>query len=318
MQRILVSKITSLGDVLFTLPMITDIRQHFPEVKIDWVVDQSFASLPALHPAIDRVIAVPLRGLKKKKLPDAVAALRVAIGQLREQPYDLVIDCHGMIKSALLSRTAKAKKVVGPPNYRLGEAVARFAYHEQLSPAAELPAIEWYREFAALALGYQVQGLPQFGLSAPSWQPSWLPAQPYVMCFHAASKSEKTWPISAWVDVLANLEAQGIAAILPWGATHEHEVANLIAQDLSLAVVAPPLSVSEIASLICGARAVIGVDTGMTHLAESLEKPTIALYTVTDPNIFHPYWNRFAVSLGGNGQVPSVAEVLEILPKVLL
>ncbi|QLG89614.1 lipopolysaccharide heptosyltransferase I [Chitinibacter bivalviorum] len=313
MQRILISKITSLGDVLFALPMITDIRQHFPDVKIDWVVDESFAALPALHPAIDRVIGVPLRGIKKQKLMQASRNLLRAIGELRTEHYDVVLDCHGMIKSALLSKVAKAKHIIGPPNYRLGEQVSRHAYDRQVSPDATLPAVDWYRSYAGLALGYQVTGQPDFGLRPAPFQPEWLPQKPYVMCFHAASKVEKTWPIEAWEAVLKDLEDHGIAAVLPWGAPHEYEFAQALAVRLTRAVVAPKMTVGEIAGLIDRALWVIGVDTGMTHLAESLNKPTIALYTVTDSATYHPAWNPQAHSLGGNGQIPSVDAVLDLI-----
>lgn len=317
MQRILISKLTSLGDVLFALPMITDIRREFPDLKIDWVVDQNFAALPALHPAIDRVIDVPLRSLKKQPIKTKYVRLKQAVKYLREEHYDLVLDCHGMIKSAVLSRLAKAERVIGPPNYRLGEAISRHAYHHQVSPAVEQSAVEWYREYAALALGYRVSGLPDFGLQPPEFKPSWLPAGPYVICFHAASKVEKTWPIASWLTVLSALESQGIAAVLPWGASNEHECAQLLASQLPRAVVAPRLSVAEMAGLIAGARGVLGVDTGMTHLAESLEKPTIALYTVTDSTTYHPHWNRQAHALGGGGKVPNSEEVLELALRVL-
>ncbi|WP_348943944.1 lipopolysaccharide heptosyltransferase I [Chitinibacter sp. FCG-7] len=313
MQRILITKITSLGDVLFALPMLNDIRRHFPGVKIDWVVDQQCAALPAMHPALDRVIAVPLRGLKKMPLRQAAKALKDALGVLRQQRYDVVLDCHGMIKSALLSRVAHSALIIGPPDYRLGEPVARYAYHRQVSPDAALPAIDWYRQYAALALSYTVSGLPDFGLQAPHFQPDWLPAQPYVLCFHAASKAEKTWPLESWLTVLRALEGQGIAAVLPWGAPHEHEFAQRLAQALTLAKVAPALSITEMAGLMAGAERVIGVDTGMTHLAESLARPTIALYTVTNSATYHPHWNPAAFSVGGNGWVPSAEDVLALL-----
>jgi heptosyltransferase I len=313
MQRILISKITSLGDVLSALPMVTDIRRQFPDLHIDWVVDESFAALPALHPAIDRVIGVPLRGLKKQKWMEASRNFRRAIRILRQESYDVVLDCHGVIKSALLSRLAKSDLIIGPPNYRLGEQVARFAYHRQVGPDAALPGIEWIRAYAGLALGYTISGPPDFGLKVAEFLPEWLPSQPYVMCFHAASKAEKTWPIECWEGVLTRLEAKGVAAILPWGAPHEHEFAQQLSARLQHAVVPPKMSVGEIAGLIGHAEWVLGVDTGMTHLAESLARPTIALYTVTDSATYHPYWNPIAYSVGGNGRIPSVDEVLALL-----
>ncbi|WP_297575204.1 lipopolysaccharide heptosyltransferase I [uncultured Deefgea sp.] len=314
MKKILIAKLTSLGDILFVMPMISDIRHHFPDAQIDWVVDAQFAELPAMHPAINRVIAVPLRGHKRKSIWQNWHGIQSAIKQLRLEHYDVVLDCHGMIKSALLSQVAKAKLIIGPPDYRLGENAARWAYHRQVVPDANLPAVAWYRSYAALALNYSIETEIDFGLQADECLPSWLPAnRPYVMCFHAASKAEKTWPVAQWLAVLQPLEQQGVMAILPWGTEGEYAVAQQLAAGLTLAMVPPKLTIAQIASLIRHADWSIGVDTGMTHLAENMGRATIALYTQTDSASYHPVWNSQAYALGGQGVVPQAKQVLAIM-----
>lgn len=312
-RRVLIAKLTSLGDVLFTLPMVSDIRRHRPDLEIDWVIDDTLADLPALHPGVSQIHAIPLRRLKKMPKPERWPALRQAVKSLRQSRYEVVLDCHGMIKSAALSWLAKAELIYGPADERLGERAARWVYDQRIVPDPALPAVQWYRMFAGLALGYQPQGLPDFGLQAVPLRGEWLPAGPYVLGFHAASKAEKCWSVESWQAVGQQLAECGVALILPWGSPAEQGVAQAIAASVPKAVVAPKMTVAELAGAMLGAQQVIGVDTGMTHLAESLGVPTIALYTVTDPATYHPYWNFAAHALGGNGEVPQVEEVLKLL-----
>ncbi|MGL4997210.1 MAG: lipopolysaccharide heptosyltransferase I [Deefgea sp.] len=314
MKSILIAKLTSLGDIIFALPMVCDLQRQFPGVQIDWLVDAQFAELPAMHGGIRRVISVPLRGFRNRSHTSNLQGLWAAIKQLRLEQYDVILDCHGMIKSALLSKVAHADSIIGPPDTRLGESISRYAYDQQVSPDPFLPGTAWYRAYAGLAMNYVVQDAPDFGLKTPFFTPDWLPAQrPFVMCFHAASKSEKLWPIAHWARLLQVLEQQGIAAILPWGSEAEHQAALQIATASTLAIVPPRMNLSEIASLIRRADWSIGVDTGMTHLAESLACPSIALYTQTDSKSYHPDWNIHAYSLGGGGVIPLPEHVLSIL-----
>jgi heptosyltransferase-1 len=314
MKSILIAKLTSLGDIIFALPMVSDLQRQFPGVQIDWLVDAQFAELPAMHGGIRRVISVPLRGFKNRTHTANVQGLLAAIKHLRLERYDVVLDCHGMIKSALLSRVAHANSIIGPPDARLGESMSRYAYTKQVSPEPTLPGCAWYRAYAGLAMNYIVQDAPDFGLIPSDITPDWLPKnRPFVMCFHAASKAEKQWPITHWICLLQALEQQGIAAILPWGSEAEHGIARQLASASSLAIVPPRMNISEIGSLIHRADWSIGVDTGMTHLAESLNCPSIALYIQTDSASFHPDWNPHAYSLGGNGVVPPTEQVLSIL-----
>ncbi|MBM5571958.1 MULTISPECIES: lipopolysaccharide heptosyltransferase I [Deefgea] len=314
MKSILIAKLTSLGDIIFALPMVDDLQRQFPEVQIDWLVDAQFAELPAMHSGIRRVISVPLRGFKKRTHKANLQGVFAAVKQLRMEQYDVVLDCHGMIKSALLSKAAHADAIIGPPDARLGEAIARYAYDRQVMPDSQLPGTEWYRAFAGLAMNYDVHDAPSLGLKTPSFTPDWLPTQqPFVLCFHAASKAEKQWPMAYWAQLLQALEQAGITAILPWGSEHEHQVAQQIAAASTLAVVPPRMSLSQITSLIQRADWSIGVDTGLTHLAESLHCHSVALYTQTDAKSYHPDWNVHAYSLGGGGVIPLPEQVLAIL-----
>ena len=313
-ENILIAKLTSLGDIIFALPMICDLQQQFPGVKIDWLVDAQFADLPAMHSGIRRVISVPLRGFKKRTHRANLQGLLAAIKHLRLEKYDVVLDCHGMIKSALLSKVANANVIIWPPDIRLGESISRYAYNQQVSPDSSLPGSAWYLAYAGLAMNYAVKDSPEFGLIPVEHTPDWLPAErPFVMCFHAASKAEKQWPIVHWLCLLQALEQEGIAAILPWGSEVERDVAQQLASASTLAIVPPRMTLSEIGGLIHRADWSIGVDTGMTHLAESLNCPSIALYIQTDSASYHPDWSEHAYSLGGNGVVPSPEQVLSIL-----
>lgn len=314
MKSILIAKLTSLGDIVFALPMVDDLKRQFPDVKIDWLVDAQFAELPAMHRGIRRVIPVPLRGFRKRSHGANLKGVFSAIKQLRLEQYDVVLDCHGMIKSALLSKMASADTIIGPPDMRLGESVSRYAYDRQVMPDPQLPSTKWYRAFAGLALDYPVDSAPSLSLKSKQFSPEWLPKnQPFVLCFHAASKPEKQWPIAYWTQLMLAFEQQGIGVILPWGSQAEQQVAKEIAAVSSTAIVPPRMTLSELGSLIERADWSIGVDTGLTHFAESLNGRSIALYTQTDSASYHPDWNPHAYSLGGGGVVPMPEEVLSIM-----
>jgi heptosyltransferase-1 len=304
---ILLIKTTSLGDVLHNLPVVSDIRQHAPEAQIDWVVEESFAALPALHPGVSRVIPVALRRWRKAWWSSR-HEIRAACGAIRAGRYDLALDTQGLLKSALISRCAQTLRC-GFARDSAREPLASLFYDRTFSVPKTLHAVERNRQLAGMALGYTPQGLPDYGIHAPDVSLPWLPKTPYAVLLHATSRDDKLWDEAHWVNLGNRLHRAGLSLILPWGTESERSRSERLAQTIPSAICAPRLDLREAAALLGHAQAVVGVDTGLSHLAAALDVPTIGIYTATDPGLTGLYAGPRAVNLGGKGKPPSVDEV---------
>ncbi len=316
-MRILIVKTSSLGDVIHNLPVISDIRRHFPQAQIDWCVEESFSAIPRLHPGVGRVIPVAVRRWRKKLLQAAtwreMAEFR---RQLASETYDAIIDTQGLLKSALIASRAKGPRLGYAADAAREPAAARW-YNRHFHVSRDLHAVVRNRRLVAAALGYQIEGEPDYGIETPPASFSWLPHRPYAVFLTATSRDDKLWPEANWLALGRSLNSQGFSAVLPGGSALERERAARLAAAIPGALAAPPMSIPELASLLSGARAAVGVDTGLTHLAVALKTPTVAIYTATDPGLTGVLGAGFHRNLGGKAQTPSADAVLGELQGVL-
>lgn len=296
-----------MGDVIHCLPAVTDLHCNHPQWTIDWVVEEGFADIPRLHPAVDRIIPVAIRRWRKHPFDRLV---RQQFGQfrqkLRQRHYDLVIDAQGLIKSAWIGRLVDTTVTCGYDRNSIREPLASWFYQRRFAVGRELHAVERNRLLVAKALNYLPESPVNYGLQILPAHFDWLPASAYVVALHATSRSDKEWPEAAWIEIGLRLAQQGLALILPWGSTSERERAQRLARSLRTAVVAPRLDLASAASLLAGAKLVIGVDTGLTHLAAAVAVPVIALYCASDPGLTGVLGSAFHVNLGSNGNPPDI------------
>ena len=318
MLKILLVKTSSLGDVIHQLPAVTDIRTHFPDAKVDWVVEENFAELPALHPGVSRVIPVALRRWRRALLNPAswreMAAFRQDLQSLR---YDMILDSQGLIKSAAIALLAPGPRC-GYDRASARESIAALAYDKTIAIPKNLHAVERNRRLAGRALGYEPDTPVDYGVATPQTELPWLSAQPYVVLLHATSRADKEWPEADWLVLAAHLHASGLRCILPWGSPREQARSERLAAQMANAVVAPRLNLTQAAALLGNARAVVGVDTGLTHLAAALRVPVVALYCASEPGLTGVYSAAPAVNLGRTGQVPQAEEVIAALAGVMV
>lgn len=323
--HILIVKTSSLGDLVHNLPVVTDLRRRFPDCQLDWVAEEGFADIPALHPAVGKVHRVAMRRWRKKPLTAAtwaeVAAFKTMI---RQQRYDLVLDTQGLLKSAWLASLANGVRA-GYDRHSAREPLASFFYHQNYAVSRDRHAVERNRQLAAQALGYTLDELPlDYGVAADGFAAPWLPAgKRYVVFLTATSRPDKLWESARWIELGRHLAAAGWLIVLPSGNRNERDRAQRLAvaintdaatsAPLSPALVAPTLSIAELASLLGGAGAAVGVDTGLTHLAAALRTPTIALYVATDPGLTGVYGSGFYRNIGGVDASPDVIQVLAAL-----
>jgi len=286
--RVLIIKTSSLGDVIHTLPALTDAAHAIPGIRFDWVVEEGFAEIPSWHPAVDQVIPVAIRRWRKHLWQTVRSGEWKAFKQrLRERQYDLVIDAQGLVKSAWLTRYVKAP-VAGLDRYSAREGWASRFYDRRLSVAVGQHAVERVRQLFAMALAYDLpEGIGRYGLDLERLQLP--PAAPYVVFLHGTTWTTKHWPEAYWRELAERMGRRRLEVRLPWGNPAEKARAERIAQGLNHCQVLPKLNLAGVARVLAAAKACVAVDTGLGHLAAALDVPTLSLFGPTNPGLTGAY-----------------------------
>ena len=320
-MNILIIKTSSLGDVIHMLPAVTDAAQAVAPLRIDWLVEESFAAIPAWHPAVDRVIPIAMRRWKKqwsaRSTWQEISAARAA---LRLASYDLVIDSQGLVKSALWCRVARGLRV-GYDSGSAREPLASWFYDRKCSVSREQHAIDRNRQLMAQALGYPLTNpAPDYGLQGLTGR---LPAPGIalpprsVIGLHGTSRADKLWHVDHWMALATALAEGQRHLILPWGNDEERQRAEAIAGHADNVVVLPRLGLDALATLIDQSQAVVGVDTGLLHLAAALGKPGLALYTATPPALTGAVSDRHAAHPLRNFSTPQELQPQAVIRALL-
>jgi heptosyltransferase-1 len=307
MQRVLIVKTSSLGDMVHALPAITDLLRAYPQCTVDWLAEESFADLPCLHPGVARVIPCAVRRWRARPLARAtwmeLGALRA---RLRETSYDVILDLQGLFKSACLARLARGPRH-GYGLLSIREPLASFSYDARHRVSWRLPAVERNRRLTASACAYAMEGPADYGLELPRTAPD----RPTVVCLHGTSRDDKLWPEASWHSLLAHFDSVGLRVLLPWGSEAERGRSLRLAQSCVGAEVPERLSIAELAQVCASAIGVVGVDTGPSHLAAAVGVPVIALYAGSDPALTGVMGGRApALNLGGRDMAPTAGEVI--------
>ena len=295
-MKVCLIKTSSMGDVIHTLPALTDAKRAIPNLQIDWVVEPAFAEIPTWHHAVRKVIPFALRQWRKSPLSAQTRQQWQAFkAELQAENYDAVIDAQGLIKSALFAtRLAKGAKY-GYDRHSIREPLATFFYDHTFSISYQQHAVERIRQLFAQTLGYALpKTIGDYGIAANFSQfaknsENLTACKPYVLAIHATTRADKHWSEPAWAELFGLLVQQGLEIHLPWGNDAERARAERLAQNSSQIKVLPKLTLSELAVEILQAQGVVSVDTGLSHLTASLDKPNVILYGATDPNLIGGY-----------------------------
>jgi heptosyltransferase-1 len=315
MSDILFIKTSSLGDVIHQMPALTEAQRHRPEARFAWVVEEAFAPLVRLHPAVSEVIPVATRRWRTKVLASStwreVASFRRA---LRERSYEDVIDTQGLVRSALIARIARGRRHGYDAN-SIREPAASWLYDVQHAVPRDLHAVARNRRLTGLALGYAPAGPLDFGLSREGLAPRC--GEPYGILFHATARAEKEWPEASWVALGRTLAARGVPLVLPWGTPQEHARSGRIGAALPNARVPERQPLDRVARLVAGASFVIGADTGLLHLAAAVGVPLVAIFVGSEPSLTGPMGQGPIAVVGGKRELPSVADVRAALERLV-
>lgn len=288
-MRVLLIKTSSMGDVIHTLPALTDARRAIPDIEFDWVVEEGFAEIPAWHPAVAQVIPVAIRRWRKSPLKTMRSGEWKKVRQrLKSTRYDLVIDAQGLLKSALLTRYAQGP-VVGLDRTSAREPLASRFYQRAINVPWGQHAVERVRQLFATALGYQLPpGIGDYGLDRGYFTGS-PGAGPYVLFLHGTTWASKHWPELYWRRLAELAMERNLEVRLPWGNPAEKARAERIAADLDGVQVLPQMQLAGLARIIAGASACVAVDTGLGHLAAALDVPGISLFGPTNAGFTGAY-----------------------------
>jgi len=284
--KVLVVKLSSLGDVIHTLPALGDAAAALPGIRFDWAVEEAFAEVPRWHGAVDDVIAVALRRWRRRPLRDLLGPEpRLLCRQLRSRRYDAVIDAQGLLKSALVARLVDAPRH-GLDQRSAREPLAAGAYHHRIRVPRDLHAVERVRLLFAGALGYappaaradygvRTQRLPDVRGECAD-----------LVFIHGSARAEKLWPEAHWEALAVLATSRGYTVALPWGSAAEELRARRIAARANAGRAAavhvlPRMALPPLASLLRRARGAVAVDTGLGHLCAALDVPTVSLYGPT-------------------------------------
>lgn len=307
-MRVLLIKTSSLGDVIHTLPALTDAMNALPGIQFDWVVEEGFAEIPTWHPAVANVIPVAIRRWRKNLWQTVKnGEWRRFKQRLRDTRYDLVIDAQGLLKSAWLTRYVKAP-VAGLDKTSAREPMAARFYDRPYAVARGQHAVERLRQLFAQALGYRVPaGLGDYGLDRSRLLTATNDA-PFVLFLHGTTWDTKHWPELYWRQLAERMIGQGLEVRLPWGNPAEKARAERIAVGLDNAVVLPKLNLAGVARVLASAQGCVAVDTGLGHLAAALDVPTLSLFGPTNPGLTGAY-GRSQVHLAA--EYPACAPCLQ-------
>ena len=285
MKRVLVVKTSSMGDVVHALPAITESAARHPGLCFDWVVEPAFADIPALHPAVDRVIPLAFRKLRKRPLSmlqsEEWQAFRRSV---REREYDAVIDAQGLLKSAFIAGRARGP-LHGMDRRSAREPLASLFYRHRHGVPRGMHAITRQRRLFAAVLGHELgTEFPGYGLD-PSHQPQPLMDDPYLFFLQGTSWPTKEWPDRCWVELIRIATGAGWRVVLAATGFEARARARMLVSRSGRAQVLPDMGLAELAPWLAGASAHVGVDTGLSHLAAALGTSGITLYGPTEPGL---------------------------------
>jgi len=306
------------------MPVAADIHRHYPDAIIDWVVEEAFVGLVRLNRHVNQVIPFALRRWRKSLFASEThAEIRQFIAQLQKESYDFVLDTQGLLKTGLIlgfSKTTANGAKVGMANATAGsnhEGLSKIFHNKSIYVDSRTHVVTKGRLIPAKAMGYEIDPEPDFGLEIPDSHPDWLPEVPYAIFFHGSAREDKKWEKENWIALSRPIIEHGLHIVLPWGSEQEKKEALSLHEAIPQSTVLPRLSVTDVVLLTASAKLVVGVDTGFSHVAAALHRPSIQLYRSTPRWKTECIWSDNVICLGDDQIPPSIQEAQAALHTLL-
>lgn len=316
MNKQLLVRLSSMGDLIHTLPAITDLSRHRPELELHWLCETAFADIARLHPFIKQVHTMSWRSWRKQLFQSATwQEINQLKNNLQSYQFEQIIDSQGLIKSALFAKMANAP-IVGLDKQSAREPFAAHFYTQTFAVKKGEDAVWRNRQLFAQIFDYPLENSPDFGVVVPPEVSGSLQDLPndYYVALHATSRDSKLWLQDNWLNLFNKIyEQDGCPILLTWGNETEKARSEQMAAALPFVRVCPKLNLLQAADLLAKSRAVVGVDTGLLHLANAVNVPLVGIYTDSDPVKTGVQVSDWARNIGGIGQMPTVDEVFDLL-----
>lgn len=281
-MRLAIVKLSALGDIVHAMVALQFIKAARPDIEIDWLVEERFAGLLKDNPDIHQILSLNLKGLKvdKRGLFDEIAKIKNYAGR----DYDLVIDAQGLIKSAVVARLL-SKNCAGFDKDSIREKVASWLYKHTVLAPYDANTIDRNVMVLTRPLGIEVsreqilakQAFLFYQAPAQMLAQYFQPGRACVLCVIGSTWPSRNYPKEKYLQVIRGLPAN---SLICWGNQQEKDAADWIAQR-SDAIVLPRLSLNDLKAMIARVDLVIGNDTGPTHMAWGLNRPSLTLFGPT-------------------------------------
>ena len=279
MNKVLIVRLGSLGDIIHAIPAAAAIRRAFPHASIDWLVDVRHREALDLVPVLNRSIPVDT---------GSVASIASAVREMRRSEYDVAVDLQGLLKSAVLSRLSGAARVVGFPAELLRERAARVFYTEASGEA--MPHVIDKNLSALKALGIR---MPEVEFPLEDRNPAaaqqartslgLAQGEPFAIINPGAAWPNKRWPPVYFAEVARGLaERHGLRSIVLWGPGEEQLAQTIVTAADGVSAVGPRTTVADLVSLAKRASLMISGDTGPMHIAAACGTPLVGIFGPTD------------------------------------
>ena len=297
MNSFLIVRLGSLGDVVHGIPVVAALRQEFPTSRIDWMVDPRYVELLNLVVGLDRRIGVDPRAVKRGR---ARQRFRETLRELRHTGYDAAIDLQGLLKSAMLARSIRARRTIGFPRKHLREPLARLFYTDAPDPGDATHVI--YKNLSLLAPLQVTDRRVRFPLEIPRTATSQqiinrFEGHDYTLINPGAAWPNKRWPPARFGAVAALIAREfGWRSLVLWGPGEQELAHEVVATSGGAAEISPPTTITDLFGVARTARLMISGDTGPLHIAGAVNTPIVALYGPTRPERNGP-WGLSDVAL---------------------
>lgn len=308
---------SSIGDLVHNLPMVSDIRANFPDAQIDWIAEEACVEIPAMHDAVTNIIPFALRRWRRERNRAAWREFLAFRTRLRRERYDYVLDNMASLKSIAVCKLARGP-AFGPDWESAREAPAGLFYDYPVRISRRLHAVERYRFLAAAALGYRLDMPLDYGLGGKFARLDGMPAGDYAVFLHSTSRAEKLWDEANWIAVGKFLAAQGMVCVMPWGNETERLRSERLRAAIGNVLVPPRMNLNQAMAMLAHAKLALGVDTGLAHMAAALDRPVVGIFCDSDPLTAGVYTSAPSGNLGRKGEPPSAEAVRRLLQNEIL
>jgi len=305
-MKVLIIKTSSLGDIVHANSIISDLKKNHADAEIHWLVEESFSSLLNLFP-VQKILVSKFRSWKenlfKKNSYSEFFQLRYLI---KKENYDYVIDLQGLIRTGIMCKSLNS---FGFNRNSIKESFASYFYKNTIGVEKKLHAIDRNRLLVANSMNYEIdQNDISFSYNLKKDY-----TDPHSIVFiTGTSNVQKKWPLENWIKLAHLFEMGNFKIFLPWGSIEEYEDCLAIYDQTTNCEILEKMHIDQLAKKIASARLAVGVDTGLTHLASSLDIPTIGIYTFSNPSLTGVTSSKTpAFNMGSLNNIPMPEEIFK-------